>query len=57
VPAAVFVKHRLITPRNVDLLYPLDARADLNIDLAMAARTYSDAAAHLTAAETCIAEP
>ena len=24
VPAAVFVKHQLITPRNVDLIYPLD---------------------------------
>ncbi len=25
VASAVFVKHRLITPRNVDLIYPLDA--------------------------------
>ena len=24
VPAATFVKHQLITPRNVDLVYPLD---------------------------------
>jgi ribose transport system substrate-binding protein len=60
-PATVFVKHRLITPRNVDLLYPLDGRADLDIDLAMAAPTHSGAAngavAHLTAAETRIAEP
>jgi ribose transport system substrate-binding protein len=24
VPASVFVKHQLITPRNVDLIYPLD---------------------------------
>lgn len=24
VPSAVFVKHQLITPRNVDLIYPLD---------------------------------
>jgi ribose transport system substrate-binding protein len=23
-PAAVFVKHQLLTPRNVDLVYPLD---------------------------------
>ena len=26
VPSAVFVKHRLITPANVDLIYPLDHR-------------------------------
>ncbi len=25
VPSTVFVKHQLITPRNVDLIYPLDA--------------------------------
>jgi ribose transport system substrate-binding protein len=25
VPSAVFVKHRLITPENVDLIYPLDS--------------------------------
>ena len=24
VPPAVFVKHQLITPKNVDLVYPLD---------------------------------
>jgi len=24
VPAAIFVKHQLLTPRNVDLVYPLD---------------------------------
>jgi hypothetical protein len=30
VPTAVFTKHQLLTPRNVDLVYPLDtlARAD-----------------------------
>jgi ribose transport system substrate-binding protein len=44
VPATVFVKHQLITPRNVDLLYPLDDRADLKINLAVAARTHSAAA-------------
>ncbi|MEJ2008439.1 MAG: substrate-binding domain-containing protein [Acidobacteriota bacterium] len=26
VPSAVFVKHQLITPKNVDLIYPLDRR-------------------------------
>jgi ribose transport system substrate-binding protein len=44
VPATVFVKHRLITPRNVDLLYPLDDRADLKANLAVSARTHSAAA-------------
>lgn len=29
VPSAVFVKHRLMTPGNVDLLYPLDVRDHL----------------------------
>ncbi len=29
VPPAVFVKHQLITTRNVDLLYPLDARLEV----------------------------
>lgn len=24
VPSAVFVKHQLITPKNVDLIYPFD---------------------------------
>jgi ribose transport system substrate-binding protein len=28
VPSTVFVKHQLITPRNVDLIYPLDERLD-----------------------------
>ncbi len=28
VPATVFVKHQLLTPRNVDLVYPLDKAAD-----------------------------
>ena len=27
VPTAVFVKHQLLTPRNVDLVYPLDSAA------------------------------
>jgi len=26
-PAAIFVKHQLLTPRNVDLVYPLDEAA------------------------------
>ena len=26
-PAAIFVKHQLLTPRNVDLVYPLDESA------------------------------
>jgi ribose transport system substrate-binding protein len=26
-PAAIFVKHQLLTPRNVDLVYPLDEGA------------------------------
>ena len=29
VPSTVFVKHQLITPRNVDLIYPLDERHDV----------------------------
>jgi ribose transport system substrate-binding protein len=33
VPATVFVKHRLITPCNVDLLYPLDNRSDLKMNV------------------------
>jgi len=44
VPATVFVKHQLITPRNVDLLYPLDDRDDLKTNLAVAAHTHSAAA-------------
>ena len=31
VPPAVFVKHQLITPRNVDLIYPLDERSDVKV--------------------------
>ncbi|HTD96364.1 MAG TPA: hypothetical protein VK627_05525, partial [Edaphobacter sp.] len=31
VPSTVFVKHQLITPRNVDLIYPLDERRDVKI--------------------------
>ena len=34
VPATVFVKHQLITPRNVDLMYPLDDRLDVKIGFA-----------------------
>lgn len=30
VPSAVFVKHQLLTPRNVDLIYPLDQQAAAN---------------------------
>lgn len=31
VPSTVFVKHQLITPRNVDLIYPLEQRHDANM--------------------------
>jgi ribose transport system substrate-binding protein len=31
VPSTVFVKHQLITPRNVDLVYPLDERPELKM--------------------------
>jgi ribose transport system substrate-binding protein len=34
VPSTVFVKHQLITSRNVDLLYPLDDRPDVKIGFA-----------------------
>jgi ribose transport system substrate-binding protein len=34
VPTTVFVKHQLITPRNVDLIYPLDDRPDVMIGFA-----------------------
>jgi len=30
-PSTVFVKHQLITPRNVDLIYPLDEKLDLRM--------------------------
>jgi ribose transport system substrate-binding protein len=30
-PSTVFVKHQLITARNVDLLYPLDAHHDIKV--------------------------
>lgn len=33
IPPAVFVKHQLITPRNVDLLYPLDERLEKKTSL------------------------
>ena len=42
-PTTVFVKHQLITPRNVDLLYPLDDRDDLKINLGVTAPTHSAA--------------
>ena len=34
VPTTVFVKHQLITSRNVDLIYPLDDRLDVKIGFA-----------------------
>jgi len=34
VPSTVFVKHQLITPRNVDLVYPLDERLDFKAAIA-----------------------
>src|SRR5580692_2121628 len=34
IPSTVFVKHQLITPRNVDLIYPLDDRPDVKIGFA-----------------------
>lgn len=34
VPPAVFVKHQLITPRNVDLIYPLDERVEMKASYA-----------------------
>ena len=39
VPSTVFVKHQLITPHNVDLIYPLDERHDTKMG-------YRTAAAH-----------
>jgi len=30
-PSTLFVKHQLITPRNVDLIYPLDDRMELKV--------------------------
>jgi ribose transport system substrate-binding protein len=33
VPSTVFVKHQLLTPRNVDLIYPLDDRHDVKAGL------------------------
>jgi hypothetical protein len=30
-PSTVFVKHQLITARNVDLIYPLDDRLDVKV--------------------------
>jgi ribose transport system substrate-binding protein len=33
VPSTVFVKHQLITPRNVDLIYPLDERLDAKMGI------------------------
>jgi ribose transport system substrate-binding protein len=46
VPFTVFVKHQLITPRNVDLIYPLDERVDARLSFNGAAtRTAATAAA------------
>jgi ribose transport system substrate-binding protein len=46
VPSTVFVKHQLITPRNVDLIYPLDERLDAKMGFAGApARTAANAVA------------
>ncbi len=36
VPSTVFVKHQLITPRNVDLIYPLDERLDVKMGVVSA---------------------
>jgi ribose transport system substrate-binding protein len=33
-PQTVFVKHQLITPRNVDLIYPLDERPEVSAAIA-----------------------
>ena len=45
VPSTVFVKHQLITPRNVDLIYPLDERLDVKIGPSgLAARAAASAA-------------
>lgn len=33
VPSTVFIKHQLITPRNVDLVYPLDATSSRSVML------------------------
>ena len=32
VPSTIFVKHQLLTPRNVDLIYPLDQQPATNSD-------------------------
>ncbi len=39
VPSTVFVKHQLITPRNVDLVYPLDDKLDPQNRLPSTTRT------------------
>jgi len=46
VPSTLFVKHQLITPRNVDLIYPLDERLDLKMGFAGAAIRAASAMAH-----------
>lgn len=38
VPSAVFVKHQLITPRNVDLIYPLDERFHTRVPASVSTR-------------------
>ena len=36
VPSTIFVKHQLLTPRNVDLIYPLDERPSAAVETAKA---------------------
>jgi hypothetical protein len=36
VPSTIFVKHQLLTPRNVDLIYPLDERPSTPVETAKA---------------------
>ena len=36
VPSTIFVKHQLLTPRNVDLIYPLDERPSIPVESAKA---------------------
>jgi ribose transport system substrate-binding protein len=46
VPFTVFVKHQLITPRNVDLVYPLDEHGDARLSFnGAASRSAATAAA------------
>ena len=43
VPFTVFVKHQLITPRNVDLIYPLDERPDSRLSFNAVSRAINAA--------------